>query len=63
MQGNSTLGTQNNNSNYKNEFQDLQNYNLMGQENHDYSRVREQPLMVIGIQDLPINPDLKQYNE
>ena len=60
---NSTLATQNNNSNYKNDFQDLPNYNMMSNESHGQNRMREQPLMVIGIQNLPINPNLQQFNE
>lgn len=35
-------------------------------DNQDFNRInmtREQPLMVIGIQNLPLNPTLQQFNE
>ena len=62
-QGDSILGTQNNNSYYKNEFEEYPSFTIPGGQDHYTNQKSKQPLMVIGMQNLPLNPILEQFNE
>jgi hypothetical protein len=51
----------NHNSNYKNEFNDMSSMNLTYEQQQFHFSKQSQ--MVVGFANLPINPNLQQFNE